>query len=139
MITLSGMTVKDESNPNGDIEIIFTGKRQGEKLFEELVIDSDLLETKHNSIMRADESYLDSELLDSYIEQLKDAVLDDNERAIKKVLSETVAGFDLNSWHINYRFHSSHEPGAWTSHMLFIFSSDKIFISIVIFLVISNF
>ena len=97
MITLSGMTVKDESNPNGDIEIIFTGKRQGEKLFEELVIDSDLLETKHNSIMRADESYLDSELLDSYIEQLKDAVLDDNERAIKKVLSETVAGFDLNS------------------------------------------
>jgi len=47
--------------------------------------------------MRADESYLDSELLDSYIEQLKDAVLDDNERAIKKVLSETVAGFDLNS------------------------------------------
>ncbi len=97
MITLSGMTVKDESNPNGDIEIIFTGKRQGEKLFEELVIDSDLLETKHNSIMRADESYLDSELLDSYIEQLKDAVLDDNERAIKKVLSETVTGFDLNS------------------------------------------
>ena len=43
MITLSGMTVRDKTNPNGDIEIIFTGKREGEKLFEELVIDLSLI------------------------------------------------------------------------------------------------
>ena len=40
MIKLSGLTIKDEKNPNGDIEIIFTGLRPGEKLFEELLIDA---------------------------------------------------------------------------------------------------
>ncbi len=97
MITLSGMTVRDKTNPNGDIEIIFTGKREGEKLFEELVIDSVLAETKHKSIMKADEKDLDSNLLDSYVEMLKDAVSNDDEDTIKKVLSESVIGFELNS------------------------------------------
>ena len=96
MITLSGMTVRDDSNPNGDIEIIFTGKRNGEKLFEELVIDSELIKTKHRSIMKANESDLDSNLIDSYIGELSDAILHDDEDSIKKILSETVAGFEFN-------------------------------------------
>ena len=44
MIRLSGMSIKDQNNPNGDIEINYTGKRPGEKLFEELLIDDKKME-----------------------------------------------------------------------------------------------
>ena len=45
LINLSGMEVKDEKNPNGDIEIVFTGLRPGEKLYEELLIGDNVSET----------------------------------------------------------------------------------------------
>ena len=50
MINLSGLSLKDESNPNGDIEIIYSGLRPGEKLFEELLIDGKSSKTKHPQI-----------------------------------------------------------------------------------------
>ena len=43
MIKLSGLTIKDKNNPNGDIETIFSGLRHGEKLYEELLIDAKAL------------------------------------------------------------------------------------------------
>jgi len=56
MIHLSGYEVKDENNPNGDIEIIFSGLRPGEKLYEELIIGDDNIETtQHSLIMQARE------------------------------------------------------------------------------------
>lgn len=58
MIEMSGFTVKDDANPNGDIEIITTGLRPGEKLYEELLIDAETLITPHPKIMRARESHL---------------------------------------------------------------------------------
>lgn len=57
MIELSGLTVRDDANPDGDIAIAVTGLRRGEKLFEELLIDNDgLLATPHPKILRAGES-----------------------------------------------------------------------------------
>ena len=53
MILLSGLTVKDEKNPKGDIEIIFTGLRLGEKLYEELLIGSESTLTEHPLIFKA--------------------------------------------------------------------------------------
>jgi FlaA1/EpsC-like NDP-sugar epimerase len=53
MIELSGLNVRDESNPDGDIEIRFTGLRPAEKLFEELVIGKNLSGTEHPRILRA--------------------------------------------------------------------------------------
>jgi len=53
MIEISGFTVKDDTNPNGDIEIITTGLRPGETLYEELLIDAQTLNTPHPKIMRA--------------------------------------------------------------------------------------
>ena len=53
MIKLSGLTVRDESNPEGDIEIQYSGLRPGEKLYEELLIGSNVTGTEHPMIMRA--------------------------------------------------------------------------------------
>lgn len=65
LVQLSGLEVKDESNPYGDIAIEFSGLRPGEKLFEELLIGDNVGETAHPRIMTANERYLP---LDSYIE-----------------------------------------------------------------------
>lgn len=58
IINLSGRTVKDAENPDGDIEIQFTGLRPGEKLYEELLLGNDMLTTPHKKILRAQEGKL---------------------------------------------------------------------------------
>ena len=58
MIRLSGLSIRDKENPNGDIEIITTGLRPGEKLFEEMLIDAKAEVTSHPLIYRAKEKYL---------------------------------------------------------------------------------
>jgi FlaA1/EpsC-like NDP-sugar epimerase len=58
MIRLSGLEVKDESHPDGDIEIKYTGLRPGEKLYEELLIGDNVSDTDNPLIMRAEEELL---------------------------------------------------------------------------------
>ncbi|MGE3599658.1 MAG: polysaccharide biosynthesis protein, partial [Dehalococcoidia bacterium] len=53
MVALAGYSVRDDDNPNGDIEIRFTGLRPAEKLFEELLIGNNVMGTEHPMIMRA--------------------------------------------------------------------------------------
>ena len=55
MILLSGMSLKDKDNQNGDIEITVTGLRPGEKLYEELLIDGEALKTDHPLIFKSNE------------------------------------------------------------------------------------
>ena len=71
MINLTGCTIRDEGNPDGDIEIVYTGLRPAEKLYEELLIGSDVSGTRHSRIMRAKEDYLDFESLDALISELR--------------------------------------------------------------------
>lgn len=59
MIRLSGLTIRDENQPNGDIEIKFTGLRPGEKLYEELLIGDNPEPTLHNRIMKARDDFLE--------------------------------------------------------------------------------
>jgi FlaA1/EpsC-like NDP-sugar epimerase len=71
MIEASGHTVRDAANPNGDIEIVVTGLRPGEKLHEELLIGSDMLTTPHPKIMRAQESHLSEIEMASLMQSLR--------------------------------------------------------------------
>ena len=71
MIRLSGLTIKDENNPEGDIEIVTTGLRPGEKLFEELLIDAKSIPTMHPLIFKAREKSLSAELTLNKIELLE--------------------------------------------------------------------
>ena len=71
MITLSGLKIKDNNNLNGDIEIVIAGLRPGEKLYEELIIDGDNIEsTQHPLIMRARERSFAKIELDNFIEHI---------------------------------------------------------------------
>jgi FlaA1/EpsC-like NDP-sugar epimerase len=73
MINLMGCTVRDDDNPDGDIEIRYTGLRPAEKLFEELLIGSNVSGTEHPRILRADEDYLRLDVLSRYLQELEDA------------------------------------------------------------------
>ncbi len=93
MIHLSGYSIRNEKTPDGDIEIIFTGLRPGEKLFEELLIGDNVYPTKHEKIMRAKEKVIEWPQLQVLIKQLDEATkLDDYERA-RAILKEGVTGF----------------------------------------------
>jgi len=70
LVRLSGLTVRNAANPDGDIEIVEVGLRAGEKLYEELIIGNDPQKTLHSRIMKAHESYLPSEALNELIVSL---------------------------------------------------------------------
>lgn len=72
MVRLSGLTVRDEQNPEGDIEIVEVGLRSGEKLYEELIIGNDPQPTLHARIMKAHESFIALDALNDLIANLLD-------------------------------------------------------------------
>ena len=74
MVTLSGMTIRDEENPHGDIEITYVGLRPGEKLYEELFVGDNVVATAHPRIMMAKERFLPLAQLTPYLERLRSAV-----------------------------------------------------------------
>ena len=93
MVELSGLSLRDEDNPDGDIEIEITGLRPGEKLFEELLIGNNPKPTSHPRIMKAHEEFLAWPELEHKLAQLG-AALDDNDiDSTKLLLVELVNGY----------------------------------------------
>ncbi|MEN5201186.1 nucleoside-diphosphate sugar epimerase/dehydratase [Pseudomonas wadenswilerensis] len=93
MIHLSGLSVRSERNPHGDIAIEFTGLRPGEKLYEELLIGDNVVATQHPMIMSANEDYLSWEVLKSKLSSLLVAVSADDYGTVRQLLRETVSGY----------------------------------------------
>lgn len=93
MIHLSGLTVKDNNNPCGDIEIVFSGLRPGEKLYEELLIGDDVNQTSHPRILRANEKMLPLERLEPLLHGLALAVADGDSVRTRELLKEAVEEF----------------------------------------------
>jgi FlaA1/EpsC-like NDP-sugar epimerase len=93
MIHLSGLQIKDETHPDGDIEIQFTGLRAGEKLYEELLIGDNVSETTHPRIMRAEESMIAWAELEKMLTALEQATKDDDFEQIRIILQQAVSGF----------------------------------------------
>jgi FlaA1/EpsC-like NDP-sugar epimerase len=90
MVRLSGLSLRDEHNSNGDIEIVCTGLRPGEKLYEELLIDADSQPTSHPLIYRAQEQAIAPELLWPQIDALEAAIQRQDEAAALEVLAALV-------------------------------------------------
>ncbi|KAA0984513.1 MULTISPECIES: nucleoside-diphosphate sugar epimerase/dehydratase [unclassified Pseudomonas] len=93
MIHLSGFSVRSEKNQQGDISIEFTGLRPGEKLYEELLIGDNVVATQHPMIMSANEDYLPWEALKTKLNELLNAVRDDDYSRVRQILRETVSGY----------------------------------------------
>ncbi len=93
LIDLSGLSLRDDKNPHGDIEIQVTGLRPGEKLYEELLIGDNPESTNHSRIMKAKEGFTAWDDLDILLNQLDQAISRNDEKAIKDMLSVMVAGY----------------------------------------------
>lgn len=94
LIQLSGLEVKDESNPYGDIEIEFSGLRPGEKLFEELLIGDNVGETAHSRIMTAHERFLPLRQYVDLLDRLDKACHNFEHDKIRELLLEAPTDFN---------------------------------------------
>jgi len=93
MIEAAGCSVKDANNPEGDIEILVTGLRPGEKLHEELLIGEGLLTTPHPKILRAREGCLSEEEMAGVLRSLRGILAVGNAAAAKLLLLRWVEGY----------------------------------------------
>ena len=94
LINLSGLEVKDKNNHNGDIEIIFTGLRPGEKLYEELLIGDNVSKTEHKQILRAQEEFVEKEEIERLIEELKEAEKNNDVKTLKHIFKRVIHGYE---------------------------------------------
>jgi FlaA1/EpsC-like NDP-sugar epimerase len=90
MVRLSGLSVRDARNPDGDIAIECTGHRPGEKLYEELLIDADSEATAHPLIYRARERAIPPAELWPQLDALEAAIARQDEPAALALLAQLV-------------------------------------------------
>ncbi|MBT6733855.1 MAG: polysaccharide biosynthesis protein [Gammaproteobacteria bacterium] len=93
MIHLSGKEIKDDDNLSGDIEIKYTGLRDGEKLYEELLIGDNVSKTIHDHIMSANEEKLSHEKIQYFIDKIKGLNSKSSLSEIQAILFEAVSGY----------------------------------------------
>lgn len=93
MIRLSGLDLKNKENPEGDIEIHYTGLRPGEKLYEELLIGDNVQGTKHSRIMQAQEEHLSLTRLQALLKKLYVTLSSNDTDEIKHSLTTIVDGY----------------------------------------------
>lgn len=93
MVELSGLTIKDSKNPNGDIEIVFTGLRPGEKLYEELLIGGSSIRTSHPSILKAQEHMIPKDQLFEMLIPLSEGCRKWDSDSLKTYLAKIVCEY----------------------------------------------
>lgn len=96
MINLSGYTVKDDSNPYGEIEIKFSGLRPGEKLYEELLIDANAIKTNHAQIFKAQEPFLSKDELYTALDKIEQACQQADIKKLESLIKEVVKEYEKN-------------------------------------------
>jgi FlaA1/EpsC-like NDP-sugar epimerase len=97
MVRLSGQEVRTAATPEGTIEIKYTGLRPGEKLYEELLIGTNVSGTEHPLIMRAEEAEIEWRFLEQMLAQLTDSCLRGDHALIRTLLGKIVAGYRPSS------------------------------------------
>ena len=118
IIELSGLTVKDEQSPEGDIEIEITGLRPGEKLFEELLIGDNPKPTSHPLIMKAQEEFIPWAELECKLNALEMALEINDVSVVRKMMQELIAGYvpadDIVDWVHLELAHEAEKSGSAT-------------------------
>ena len=104
MIELSGYEIKDKKNTLGDIEIEITGLREGEKLYEELLVNNQAKKTAHPLIMSAIESGPGIEAIGKYLKLLEVACSENDIEAIRDILVDSGTGLNYDGNIVDYSF-----------------------------------
>ena len=94
LIKLSGYELIDADNPGGDIEIVFTGLRPGEKLYEELLIGDNVAKTQHKQIFQANEDFLEKKDMDNFLDLLNEAAFNNDIEKLKNIFKDSIHGFN---------------------------------------------
>ncbi len=93
MINLMGLSVRNADNPDGDIEIVFSGLRPGEKLYEELLIGGEVHGTSHPRIMRAMELVMSNEALTDFMDTMIKAMNKHDGEMVRSLLENAPTGY----------------------------------------------
>jgi FlaA1/EpsC-like NDP-sugar epimerase len=109
MIELSGLAVKDEANPDGDIAIEITGLRPGEKLYEELLIGDDPKSTAHPRIMKAHEAHIAWNELMQMLDRLSRAVDESDFDAMRTLLIEAVREYQPDMHVVDWTYSNQYK------------------------------
>ena len=90
MIAAAGYSVRDDTHPEGDIEIVLTGLRPGEKMHEELLIGEGQITTPHPKILQAREDHLSQIEVAAALKALRAAIVDADEQVLRAVIARWV-------------------------------------------------
>ena len=104
MIELSGHSLKDDLNHNGDIEIKITGLRPGEKLYEELLLSGNPSATKHSKIFRSIEPFIKWFELEPKLDDLNNYLKENDHKNILRLLKEIVKDYSTEKGIVDYTF-----------------------------------
>ena len=97
MINLSGFTVRDSNNPEGDIDIKIIGLRPGEKLYEELLVGDNPQNTDHSKIKKTNDSFIPFIQLEKELNILKTFLNENKVDQVKKLLEKLIKLYNSNS------------------------------------------
>ena len=97
MIKLSGLSIKNDKNLEGDIEIKITGLRAGEKLYEELLLGDNPQKTYHEKIQKAQDPFISFSKLKIDLDHLLNLIEENKVEDVKNVLSKLVTSYQSNS------------------------------------------
>ena len=112
MIELSGLSIKNERNPDGDIEIEITQLRPGEKLYEELLIGSDSEPTSHHRIMKAHETFMKWDKLENEIKNLIVALDANDVLVVRHLLVNILTDYQPNNDVVDWVYLEQARKGA---------------------------
>lgn len=112
MVELSGLTVREEGAQDGDISIVITGLRPGEKLYEELLIGDNPEPTQHARIMKAHEAHVPWDSLDPALQSLRQMLDSNDVEGIRQSLLSLVSGFKPDERVVDWVFLEQHHHAA---------------------------
>jgi FlaA1/EpsC-like NDP-sugar epimerase len=102
MIEVTGLKPRNDSNPDGDIEITFTGLRPGEKLYEELLIGNDPAATTHPRVMMANEGFLPMDQLEAPLARLRKMLDKQDAQSVREQLIVLVPDYAPSSESVDW-------------------------------------
>jgi FlaA1/EpsC-like NDP-sugar epimerase len=102
IVELSGLSVKDEENPDGDIEIKVTGLRAGEKLYEELLLGDNPQPTTHEKIKKAQDPFIPLFELEKHLTVLKSHLINNKAADVKLMLENILSSYQSEYKIVDY-------------------------------------